>query len=191
MCGYCQTLTQHGSCCQCWLLSRRFVNLQPWGSVQWKRGQQHQDGLSRKPASLREGAAELLQIEGVQRENLGMLINPPLGRYLLGKCLTFICISAVKKEAFTFSPAQQSRRVGGRCDQTSRGAGGAQPAPGHLGSSVEKAVEITKVQVRLKENLEAVEKIFKPEYLLPCSLMETLQRTGWEPPLIDSFILLG
>lgn len=141
-CGYCQTLTQHGSCCQCWLLSRRFVNLQPWGSVQWKRGQQHQDGLSRKPASLREGAAELLQIEGVQRENLGMLINPPLGRYLLGKCLTFICISAVKKEAFTFSPAQQSRRVGGRCDQTSRGAGGAQPAPGILGRAWKKQLKL-------------------------------------------------
>lgn len=58
-------------------------------------------------------------------------------------------------------------------------------------SSVGKPVEITKVQVRLKENLEAIEKIFKPEYLLPCSLMETLQRTGWEPSLIDSLILLG
>lgn len=40
------------------------------------------------------------------RANLGMLINPPLGGYLLGKCLTFICTSAVNREAFTFFPAQ-------------------------------------------------------------------------------------
>lgn len=62
-------------------------------------------------------------VRGSAKRNLGMLINPPLGRYLLGKCLTFICTSAVNKEAFTFPPVQQSRRVGGYCDHTARRTG--------------------------------------------------------------------
>lgn len=41
VCGDCQALTQHGSCCQHRLLSRRCENPQPWGSVQWERSQQH------------------------------------------------------------------------------------------------------------------------------------------------------
>ena len=75
------------------------------------------------------------------RANLGMLINPPLGRYLLGKCLTFICTSALDREAFTFLTAQESRKVGGCWGRTASSAGGTQPAPG-----VEKPAEMTKVQ---------------------------------------------
>lgn len=132
VCGCCQTLTAL-ELLPVLAPEQEICESSALGVCASEKEQQHQHSLSRKPASLREGAAELLQTEGVQRENLGMLINPPSGRYLLGKCLAFICISAVKKKAFTFSPAQQSRRVGGCCDQTARGAGGAQPAPGILG----------------------------------------------------------
>lgn len=139
VCGYCQTLSQHGSCCQCRLLSRTFVNPQPWGLCSRKGASNRSQQETSVPKSC------CTQREG--RENLGMLISLPLGRYLLGKCLTFICTSAVNKEAFTFSPAQQSRRVGGFCSQTTRGAGGAQPAPGILGQAWKKTAEMTKVQV--------------------------------------------
>lgn len=139
VCSYCQTLSQHGSCCQCRLLSRTFVNPQPWGLCSRKGASNRSQQETSVPKSC------CTQREG--RGNLGMLISLPLGRYLLGKCLTFICTSAVNKEAFTFSPAQQSRRVGGFCSQTTRGAGGAQPAPGILGQAWKKTAEMTKVQV--------------------------------------------
>lgn len=47
------------------------------------------------------------------RADLGMLINPPLGRYLLGKCLTFIHTSAVNREALTsfFHPSKAEGRL--------------------------------------------------------------------------------
>lgn len=75
------------------------------------------------------------------RESLGMLINPPLGRYLLGKCLTFIRTSAVNREAFTFF--QPSKAEGWEAAVAKQPAvlGGAQPAPGILGQAWQKQLK--------------------------------------------------
>lgn len=74
-----------------------------------------------------------------------MLINPPLGRYLLGKCLTFIHTSAVKREASTsfFQPSKAEGRL--LCLKPAV-LGCFSGQVGICAHSMEKALEMTELQ---------------------------------------------